>query len=88
MPTLEKQIKTAEKKLEAAREKLRKLFPGKSDRGIKNYMTYDDEKANTKKASAYQTVKDLESRIRFLKQNGGTRRRRRSNGTRRGKNGY
>ena len=88
MPTLEKQIKTAEKKLEAAREKLRKLFPGKSDRDIKNYMTYDDEKANTKKASAYQTVKDLESRIRFLKQNGGTRRRRRSNGTRRGKNGY
>ena len=74
MPTLEKQIKTAEKKLEAAREKLRKLFPGKSDRDIKNYMTYDDEKANTKKASAYQTVKDLESRIRFLKQNGGTRR--------------
>ena len=83
MPTLEKQIKTAEKKLEAAREKLRKLFPGKSDRDIKNYMTYDDEKADTKKASAYQTVKDLESRIRFLKQNGGTRRRRRSNGTRR-----
>ena len=74
MPTLEKQIKTAEKKLEAAREKLRKLFPGKSDMSIKNLMVYDDEKADTKKASAYQTVKDLESRIRFLKQNGGTRR--------------
>ena len=74
MPTLEKQIKTAEKKLEAAREKLRKLFPGKSDMSIKNLMTYNDEKADTKKASAYQTVKDLESRIRFLKQNGGTRR--------------
>jgi len=29
MPSLEKQIKTAEKKLEAAREKLKKLFPGK-----------------------------------------------------------
>ena len=88
MPTLEKQIKTAEKKLESAREKLRKLFPGKSDMSIKNLMSYNDEKADTKKASAYQTVKDLESRIRFLKQNGGTRRRRRSNGTRRGKNGY
>ena len=74
MPTLEKQINTAEKKLEAAREKLRKLFPGKSDMSIKNLMTYNDEKADTKKASAYQTVKDLESRIRFLKQNGGTRR--------------
>ena len=74
MPTLEKQIKTAEKKLEAAREKLRKLFPGKSDMSIKNLMSYNDEKADTKKASAYQTVKDLESRIRFLKQNGGTRR--------------
>ena len=74
MPTLEKQIKTAEKKLEAAREKLRKLFPGKSDRDIKNLMVYKDEKEDTKKASAYQTVKDLESRIRFLKQNGGTRR--------------
>ena len=74
MPTLEKQINTAEKKLEAAREKLRKLFPGKSDMSIKNLMVYDDEKADTKKASAYQTVKDLESRIRFLKQNGGTRR--------------
>ena len=74
MPTLEKQIKTQEKKLEAAREKLRKLFPGKSDMSIKNLMVYDDEKADTKKASAYQTVKDLESRIRFLKQNGGTRR--------------
>jgi len=74
MPTLEKQIKTAEKKLEAAREKLRKLFPGKSDMSIKNLMTYNDEKADTKKASAYQTFKDLESRIRFLKQNGGTRR--------------
>ena len=78
MPTLEKQIKTAEKKLEAAREKLRKLFPGKSDMSIKNLMVYDDEKADTKKASAYQTVKDLESRIRFLKQNGGTRRSKRS----------
>ena len=74
MPTLEKQIKTAEKKLETAREKLRKLFPGKSDMSIKNLMSYNDEKADTKKASAYQTVKDLESRIRFLKQNGGTRR--------------
>ena len=84
MPSLEKQIKTAEKKLEAAREKLRKLFPGKSDMSIKNYMTYDDEKADTKKASAYQTVKDLESRIRFLKQNGGTRRSKRgTKGTRR-----
>ena len=88
MPTLEKQIKTAEKKLEAAREKLRKLFPGKSDRDIKNLMVYKDEKADTKKASAYKTVEGLESKIRFLKQNGGTRRRRRSNGTRRGKNGY
>jgi hypothetical protein len=74
MPSLEKQIKTAEKKLEAAREKLRKLFPGKSDISIKNLMVYKDEKEDTKKASAYQTVKDLESRIRFLKQNGGTRR--------------
>ena len=84
MPTLEKQIKTAEKKLEAAREKLRKLFPGKSDMSIKNLMSYNDEKADTKKASAYQTVKDLESRIRFLKQNGGTRRSKRgSNKTRR-----
>ena len=74
MPSLEKQIKTAEKKLEAAKEKLKKLFPGKSDRDIKNLMVYKDEKEDPKKASAYQTVKDLESRIRFLKQNGGTRR--------------
>jgi hypothetical protein len=83
MPSLEKQIKTAEKKLEAAKEKLKKLFPGKSDRDIKNLMEYKDEKEDTKKASANKTVKDLESKIRFLKQNGGTRRRRRSNGTRR-----
>jgi hypothetical protein len=83
MPSLEKQIKTAEKKLEAAREKLKKLFPGKSDRDIKNLMEYKDEKEDPKKASANKTVKDLESKIRFLKQNGGTRRRRRSNGTRR-----
>jgi hypothetical protein len=74
MPSLEKQIKTAEKKLEAAKEKLKKLFPGKSDRDIKNLMVYKDEREDPKKASAYQTVKDLESRIRFLKQNGGTRR--------------
>jgi hypothetical protein len=74
MPSLEKQIKTAEKKLEAAKEKLKKLFPGQSDRDIKNLMVYKDEKEDPKKASAYQTVKDLESRIRFLKQNGGTRR--------------
>jgi hypothetical protein len=72
MPSLEKQIKTAEKKLEAAKEKLKKLFPGKSDRDIKNLMVYKDEKEDPKKASAYQTVKDLESKIRFLKQNGGT----------------
>ena len=74
MPSLEKQIKTAEKKLEVAKEKLKKLFPGKSDRDIKNLMVYKDEKEDPKKASAYQTVKDLESKIRFLKQNGGTRR--------------
>jgi hypothetical protein len=74
MAKLEKQIKTAEKKLEAAREKLKKLFPGQSDRDIKNLMVYKDEKEDPKKASAYQTVKDLESKIRFLKQNGGTRR--------------
>jgi len=83
MPTLEKQIKTAEKKLEAAREKLKKLFPGKSDRDIKNLRNDKDEIKDTKKASAYKTVEGLESKIRFLKQNGGTRRRRRSNGTRR-----
>lgn len=84
MPTLKQQIKTAEKNLEAAREKLRKLFPGKSDRDIKNLMAYKDEKADTKKASAYKTVEGLESKIRFLKQNGGTRRsKRRSNKTRR-----
>ena len=87
MPTLKKQIETQEKKLEAAREKLRKLFPGKSDRDIKNLMAYKDEKADTKKASAYKTVENLESKIRFLKQNGGTRRRLRSNGTRRSKRG-
>jgi hypothetical protein len=74
MPSLEKQIKTAEKKLEVAREKLKKLFPGKSDRDIKNLMDYKDEKEDPKKASANKTVKDLESKIRFLKQNGGTRR--------------
>ena len=74
MAKLEKQIKTAEKKLEAAREKLKKLFPGKSDRDIKNLMEYKDEKEDTKKASANKTVKDLESKIRFLKQKGGTRR--------------
>jgi len=74
MPSLEKQIKTAEKKLEAAKEKLKKLFPGKSDRDIKTLMEFKDEREDLKKASAYQTVKDLESRIRFLKQNGGTRR--------------
>jgi hypothetical protein len=74
MPSLEKQIKTAEKKLEVAKEKLKKLFPGQSDRDIKNLMVYKDEKEDPKKASAYQTVKDLESKIRFLKQNGGTRR--------------
>ena len=74
MPSLEKQIKTAEKKLEAAKEKLKKLFPGKSDRDIKNLMEFKDEREDPKKASAYQTVKDLESKIRFLKQNGGTRR--------------
>jgi hypothetical protein len=83
MPSLEKQIKTAEKKLEAAREKLRKLFPGKSDRDIKNLMDYKDEKEDPKKASANKTVKDLESKIRFLKQNGGTRRARGSKKTRR-----
>jgi len=77
MPSLEKQIKTAEKKLEAAKEKLKKLFPGKSDRDIKPLMEFKDEREDPKKASAYQTVKDLESRIRFLKQNGGTRRARR-----------
>ena len=74
MPSLEKQIKTAEKKLEAAKEKLKKLFPGKSDRDIKTLMEFKDEREDLKKASAYQTVKDLESIIRFLKQNGGTRR--------------
>jgi hypothetical protein len=37
-------------------------------------MEYKDEKEDPKKASANKTVKDLESRIRFLKQNGGTRR--------------
>ena len=74
MPSLEKQIKTAEKKLEVAKEKLKKLFPGQSDRDIKNLMVYKDEREDPKKASAYQTVKDLESKIRFLKQNGGTRR--------------
>jgi len=74
MPSLEKQIKTAEKKLEAAKEKLKKLFPGKSDRDIKNLMVYKDEREDPKKASAYQTVKDLESRISYLKQKGGTRR--------------
>ena len=83
MPSLEKQIKTAEKKLEAAREKLKKLFPGKSDRDIKNLMEYKDEKEDPKKASANKTVKDLESKIRFLKQNGGTRRARGSKKTRR-----
>ena len=84
MPTLKQQIKTAEKKLEAAREKLRKLFPGKSDRDIKNLMAYKDEQSNTKKASAYKTVEGLESKIRFLKQNGGTRRSKRAgNKTRR-----
>ena len=86
MPSLKQQIKTAEKKLEAARKKLKELFPGKSDRDIKNLRNDKDEIANTKKASAYQTVEDIESRIRFLKQNGGTRRRRRGRGTR--KNGY
>lgn len=84
MPTLEKQIKTQEKKLEAAREKLRKLFPGKSDRDIKNLRNDKDEIKDTKKASAYKTVENLESKIRFLKQNGGTRRSKRSTkGTRR-----
>jgi hypothetical protein len=83
MPSLEKQIKTVEKKLEVAREKLKKLFPGKSDRDIKNLMEYKDEKEDTKKASANKTVKDLESKIRFLKQNGGTRRARGSKKTRR-----
>ena len=74
MPSLEKQIKTAEKKLEVAKEKLKKLFPGKSDRDIKTLMEFKDEREDPKKASANKTVKDLESRIRFLKQNGGTRR--------------
>ena len=74
MPSLEKQIKTAEKKLEAAKEKLKKLFPGKSELAIKTLMKFKDEREDPKKASAYQTVKDLESKIRFLKQNGGTRR--------------
>jgi transcription elongation GreA/GreB family factor len=83
MPSLEKQIKTAEKKLEAAREKLKKLFPGKSDRDIKNLMEFKDEREDPKKASANKTVKDLESRIRFLKQNGGTRRARGLKKTRR-----
>jgi hypothetical protein len=83
MSSLENQIKTAEKKLEAAKEKLKKLFPGNSYRDIKNLMVYKDEREDPKKASAYQTVKDLESRIRFLKQNGGTRRVRGSKKTRR-----
>jgi hypothetical protein len=86
MPNLEKQIKTAEKKLEVAREKLKKLFPGNSDSGIDHLMKYKDERENTKKAGTYQTVRDLESKIRFLKQKGGTRRRRRGKGTR--KNEY
>jgi hypothetical protein len=37
-------------------------------------MAYKDEQSNTKKASAYQTVKGLESKISFLKQKAGTRR--------------
>jgi hypothetical protein len=73
-PSLKQQIKTAEKNLEAARKKLKELFPGKSDRDIKNLMAYKDEQSNTKKASAYQTVKGLESKISFLKQKAGTRR--------------
>jgi hypothetical protein len=86
MSSLENQIKTAEKKLEAAKEKLKKLFPDNSYRDIKNLMVYKDEREDPKKASAYQTVKDLESRIRYLKQKGGTRRVRGGKGTR--KNGY
>lgn len=84
MPTLKQQIKTAEKKLKTAKEELKKLFPGKSDRDIKNLRNDKDEIKDPKKASAYKIVEGLESKIRFLKQNGGTRRSKRgSNKTRR-----